>query len=385
MIAIIRRMLDVLHLLDHTTPADAMEQLVLLVHRTATTLRHRFAVLGSHVTIDLAQRAGLPRGLIQPLPSAGWADPTGWRALRRRVETPGQVHAWGVPSVVAATVCYAGKTPCVATFTEPPAAAHRRLLRVIDGRGGRWTWLATSPCVAKELAAAGLNPGHVQVVPAAVSMAEARPPAQGITPLRESLGIGPGDGPVVLLAGEGRRARHDHGLWAVAILEQLFPRTRTIVREDSRGRVDLGLERFRHALPDEETLVIAPAEMAWGTLVHAADIVLATPDGAMGTASVLAAMAAGVPVLATPEACMTDLIAHGETGMIARTSKPRSVAARLEEFMADSTLRYPLTDRARARVHGEHAPSAMVEAVMGNYGRAPGAVGTAAAGQALAS
>jgi hypothetical protein len=372
-------MLDVLHLLDHSTPADAVEQLVLLVHRTATTLRHRFAVLGSHGTIALAERAGIPRALIKPLPSVGWADPTGWRALRRRVERPGQVHAWGVPSVVAATVSFAGKVPCVASFAEPPAAAHRRLLRVIDGRGGRWTWLATSPCVASELVAAGLNPERVRVTPAGVSMASAKTPVQGITPLRESLGIGPEEGPIVLLAGEGPRARHDHGLWAVAILEQLFPRTRAIVREDSRGRVDAGLERFRHSLPDEQALVIAPAEMAWGTLVHAADIVLATPDGAMGTGSVLAAMAAGVPVLATPEACMTDLIAHGETGMIARTGKPRAVAARMEEFMADSTLRYPLTDRARARVHGEHSPTAMVEAVMGVYG------GAAVAGQALAS
>jgi glycosyltransferase involved in cell wall biosynthesis len=372
-------MLDVLHLVDHSTPPDSLEQLSLLVRRTGETVRHRFASLGPHDTLSLAERAGLPRADFTPLPSAGWADPTGWRALRRRVARPEVVHAWGAAGIVAAAAAYGGRVPGVATFTEPPAAGHRRLLRVVDRRGN-FAWVASSRSVAQELMAAGIKGERVSVVPAAVSLADARPPAEGITPLRRSLGLAPDDGPVVLLAGDGPAARHDVGIWAVAIVAQMFPRARVVVREMPRGGgVDVGVERFMHALPDEESLVIVPGDIAWGALVHAADIVLATPTGGaggvdagggMGVGSVLAAMAAGVVVLATPVACLTELVAHGETGLVAREARPRAVAARLEEFMGDSTLRYPLADRARARVHGEHSPSAMVEGVLGVYERA---------------
>jgi glycosyltransferase involved in cell wall biosynthesis len=369
-------MLDVLHLVDHSTPPDSLEQLSLLVRRTGESVRHRFASLGPHDTLTLAARAGLPRADFTPLPSAGWADPTGWRALRKRVDRPDILHAWGAAGIVAAAAAYGGRVPGVATFTEPPAAGHRRLLRVVDRRG-HFAWVASSRSVAQELVAAGLGAERVSVVPAAVSLADVRPPAEGITPLRRSLGIGADDGPVVLLAGDGAGARHDVGIWAVAIVAQMFPRARVVVREMPRGGgVDVGVERFMHALPDEGSLVIAPGDLAWGTLVHAADIVLATPTdegGArgrgMGVGSVLAAMAAGVVVLATPVACLTELVGHGETGLVAREARPRAVAARLEEFMGDSTLRYPLVDRARARVHGEHAPSAMVEGVLGVYAR----------------
>jgi glycosyltransferase involved in cell wall biosynthesis len=193
--------------------------------------------------------------------------------------------------------------------------------------------------------------------------------------LRRSLGIGADQGPVLLLAGDGRDARHDHGLWAAAIVRQMFPRAVAVVREDPRGRQDVGVERFRHALPEEEVLVEAPGELGWKTLVHAADVVVASPDGRgalMGTGAILAAMAAGVPVLGTPVPVVTDLIAQGETGLVAKGVQPRMIAARLEEFMADSTLRYPLVDRARAAVYGRHSPSAMVETVLGMYAAAEG-------------
>ena len=103
-----------------------------------------------------------------------------------------------------------------------------------------------------------------------------------IEAMREDLGILPEDGPVLLLGGDGGAggflatpginplatsarggARYDLGLWAAAILQQVFPRIRVIVREDPRGQTDAGFERFFEHLADNDIVVPAPAHYGW--------------------------------------------------------------------------------------------------------------------------
>ncbi|HVX87135.1 MAG TPA: glycosyltransferase [Phycisphaerae bacterium] len=373
-------MIDVLHLLDRTTTAEGFEQLALLLKAAshqAGDVRHRLAVLGPHDTVELARQAGLADifdGMLT-IRSAGWADPTGWRALRRALFTwdarPTLVHAWGMSAIVAATVAFGKKLPCVGLFTEPPDRRQTRLLRVLDRPA--WRWVAMSSATAQALAAA-VAPDRISLIPPAVSMADAKAPEEGIAALRLALGIAPDEGPILLLAGDGPSARHDWGLWSGAILQQIYPRTRVLVRENPRFREDAGgnslsdrratdpgLDRFRDALPDPDLLVVAPGSARWSALVHAADVLLATPDHSTGTGALLAAMAAGTPVIATPVPAMTELVSHGDTGLVARHSAPRFIAARLEEYMNDSTLRPPFVDRARARVYAQNAVSAMAE------------------------
>ncbi|HVS71463.1 MAG TPA: glycosyltransferase [Phycisphaerae bacterium] len=372
-------MIHVLHLLDRTTTAEGVEQFALLLKAThpSAGIRHRLAVLGPHDTVELVRRAGLAEifdGMLT-LHSAGWADPTGWRALRRAAQSldmpPTLIQAWGIPAIVAATVAFGRKFPCVGVFTEPPDRRQIRLLRVLDRPA--WRWIAMSAATAHALAAA-VAPDRITLIPPAVSMADAKAPEEGVAALRLALGIAPDEGPVLLLAGDGPSARHDWGLWAGAILQQLYPRTRVLVRENPRFRegaggtalsnrraADPGVDRFRDALADPDLLVVAPGSARWSALVHAADVLLATPDHATGTGALLAAMAAGTLVVTTPVPAMTELIAHGETGLVARHPAPRFIAARLEEYMTDSTLRYPLVDRARARVYAQNAVSAMAE------------------------
>src|ERR1043166_3616330 len=91
----------ILHLLDKTTPSDVLDILALL--RAKNPGRHVLAALGHHSTAHLAALAGIPRTAITFLPSAGWADPTGWRALKKllKKEQVTHLHAWGVPAAVA--------------------------------------------------------------------------------------------------------------------------------------------------------------------------------------------------------------------------------------------------------------------------------------------
>ncbi len=319
--------------------------------------------------------------------SMGWGDPSGWRGVRRMIAEfgPTHVHAWagaggrgaggGVCGIVATAVSgFSGGR--MATFSEAPREGAFRLLRIVDGRGGpadsRWRWVGSSSSIVRTLLKHGLSGDRVIRIRPGVRMANGSAGAnESPGAVKESLGIAAEDGPIILLGGEGRNARHDYGLWAGAILQQIFLRTRVIVRDDPRRGggwgVDEGLNRFAGALPTDDMLVIAPAERTWGELLRVADLMLVTPDGSIPTGSILAAMAAGVPVIGTPVECVSELIQQGHNGLLAKAVKPRAIASRLEEFMADATLRWPLTDRARADVYEHFAPSAMVEGYRALY------------------
>ena len=242
------------------------------------------------------------------------------------------------------------------------------MLRILDRRAignSAWTWIASSSSIVRTLLAHGLTPERVVRIRPGIRMGN----RSSETPIevKRELGIDPDDGPIIFLGGEGRNARHDHGLWAVAILQQIFPHARAIVRDDPRGGIDPGIAAFHQTLPANDMFVIAPSATTWSALLRAADIFLISADASIPTGSILAAMAAGVPVIGTPVECVSELVAHGHTGLLAKSVKPRAIAAHLEEFMNDATLRWPLTDRARADVYEQFSPSAMIEAFATQY------------------
>src|SRR4051794_26671320 len=123
--------IKILHVLDATTPADAIDMLALV----ARLQEHRIVALGHRSTGELARRAGISE-TITFLHSMGWADPSGWRGLAREIKKyqPTHVHAWGVPAGMAAAMSrYRGKR--VMTLVDLPTSRHLQLLPCIQ-KGG---------------------------------------------------------------------------------------------------------------------------------------------------------------------------------------------------------------------------------------------------------
>ncbi len=365
-----------LHIVDPTTDGDALEMLSHLLARPDQNTTQHLLILGHLHTktllalanVDLQQLQSEKR--LHTIRSLGWADPSGWRALRRLASRlqPHILQTWGLPSTVAATTCPL-PVQRIAVITHPPTVRHCKLLRLCERRGN-WSWVTSSSTLMRYLATHGLDTARLTRIRPGVALHNLPPNSRTPSVLKTLLEIRPDEGPIILLAGDGYYARHDFGLWAIAIAQQLFPRIRVIVREPSRGR-NQGLDRLLNLLPDNHMTVVAPQEIPWHELVRAADICLVTAVGPVEVSGVLHAFAGGLPVIGLPTECVGELVEHNLNGLISKEMKPRSLAARVEEYMADSTLKWRLTDHARAQMYEEFSVSKMIDSFAALWRTAP--------------
>ena len=90
------------------------------------------------------------------------------------------------------------------------------------------------------------------------------------------------------------------------------------------------------------------------TYLHKADIfVRPSRSEGMGN-SFIEAMAAGLPVIATPVGCITDFLKDDETGLFCEVNNPESVAAQVKRLMEDKALREKISANARAMVEEKY-------------------------------
>ena len=375
----------IIHVVDTTTSEDSVEALAALLRSEAadaSMASHEIAVLGHRSTGALLEAAGISGAgtgsrKIHWLRSLGWLDPVGWRALAKLVDPsrPMLLHAWGLPAALACAIggSSAGR---VVTLGEGPLTLPQTALDTIDrgswrrgqrkGRGVQWTGFTRE--VVEALVEAGVPRQRVAHVPLGLEEKVGQPREIERKELREQLGLVPEDGPVFLLAGDARpQSRHDYGLWAAGIVQQLFPRVRVIVREDLRNRRDHGLERLFNSMGDPDLPVVAPAEISWQRLLGIADVLMVTADGPVPMGAAIAAMMAGVPVVGTPIATVREVLEDGHTGLIARSMKARALAARVEELLADGELRNRLIKAAREESRSRHGAADMVKCLRSLY------------------
>jgi len=87
-------------------------------------------------------------------------------------------------------------------------------------------------------------------------------------------------------------------------------------------------------------------------------------------ASLLEAMAAGVPVVATRVGGVSEIVADATTGMLVDPGDPGALARALERLLADPDLRARLAGRARRDVVERHGVDVMVEGHLLAFARA---------------
>jgi glycosyltransferase involved in cell wall biosynthesis len=83
--------------------------------------------------------------------------------------------------------------------------------------------------------------------------------------------------------------------------------------------------------------------------------------------SVLEAMAAGVPVVATAVGGIPELVAHGETGLLVESGRPEALAAALDELLSDPARAEALGRAGRERVRERFSREQMLAATSSLY------------------
>ncbi|MEI7766065.1 MAG: glycosyltransferase [Phycisphaerae bacterium] len=336
-----------LHVVDALAGADALATLALLLQRN--TQPQAVLVLGDgHLWAALPEP--VRRACVGRVRTLGWADPAGWLALLRRIDAVGPLaglHIWGLRAL-ASVALRRWSVPLVLNPGGPYNSRQRSLLRLLVQRCGA-TVVAQSQTEQQILQTASI-PG-VQLIPLPCPL-DQRPDRATV---RSALGVPIAAGPVLWLAGHGRGAGHELGLWAAGIFQQLEPQTCVLVRADSSG-----LARFSSALAHADTIHTVLATTSDFDLAAAADIVLFTPTQPAGVMGILAAIALTVPVVVTPQPVATEYIAQGQTGWVAKSMQPRQIAARLEACWRMPAERELWAGNARAQLFAQHKPSAAV-------------------------
>jgi D-inositol-3-phosphate glycosyltransferase len=211
--------------------------------------------------------------------------------------------------------------------------------------------IATCTDEARELAAYGIPPGSVHVVPCGVDTERFRPAG----PVAER-----GDRPRVLTIG---RLVPRKGLDTVIEALCHVPDAELVV---AGGPPRAGLDR------DPEVLRLRRLAQARGVasrvfftgrvareelpaLIRSADVVVSVPWYEPFGIAVVEAMACGVPVVVSAVGGHLDTVADGVTGLHVPPHVPGALAGRLRRLFADPRLGPSLGATAAARIHERHA------------------------------
>jgi glycosyltransferase involved in cell wall biosynthesis len=259
-------------------------------------------------------------------------------------------HALGLAALCAAT----GRAPLVVTR------------RVVFPLGQRFLWrrarriIAISNAVREALLTEGIDPARVIVIPSAVDLDAPAGRSDGV---RHTLGL-PRNGQLAVSLGDLTPEKDQFTLVdAAARLVRDLPDLHWVLVGDGPLRARLEAQIAERGLGSRFHLLghMADPEQA---LAGADLYVLSSTSEGLGS-SALAAMALGVPVVATRVGGIPDLLGSGR-GIMVEPQDPAAFADAVRRVLTDPDLRREVT-RAARRELGSYSVGAMAERVLSVY------------------
>lgn len=146
------------------------------------------------------------------------------------------------------------------------------------------------------------------------------------------------------------RLEHKNGVQDLIAAVAKIPDAHLIVAGDGSRRVSLEALAREHGIKQRVTFLGHVLHEKVGELVASADVYARTPLSEGFGIVFLEAMAAGVPVVATPVGGIPDFLEDGVTGVFARAGDPDSIAQALSKILSDETLRLSLIKNGAERI-----------------------------------
>jgi glycosyltransferase involved in cell wall biosynthesis len=338
--------LKVVHVDTERTWGGGQRQL----HALATGLQR----LGHHSWVaarpgtllsDALARDGVP--VVALAPAFEW-DPVAaarLRALLRRVE-PDVVHAHAAHAVAVSTVAI-GRSPIRLLVSRRVALPLRRnpLSWFKYRRPGRF--IAVSDRVRSVLRTCGVDPERIDVVHSVVDLA--RPARRASTAILRSLGV-EADRPLVVMVSSLVPPHKDPETFLAAIAAARAHGSDLQGMLVGGGPLEAATVAARSRLGLDGVVQLTGFRRDAVELLAAADVaVLSSRDEGLGT-TLLDAMLAGVPVVATAAGGVTEVVRDGIDGLLAPVGDGPALGAAIHRVLRDAALREALVAAARQRV-----------------------------------
>lgn len=239
------------------------------------------------------------------------------------------------------TIHSAGPRVCLSD--DPRARLRRDMISAVRRRCTRRT-VAVSDAAARNLVAQGWAPAK-QVVTVNNGVARVPRPGAGAR-VREELGLAPDALVAATISALRPEKAHEAAVEAVAVARKRFPSLRLLIVGEGASRP--AVERAAAALGDAALLTGYRADVM--SVLDAVDVLLHPSHQEAFPTSLLEAMAAKVPVVATAVGGTPEIVADGATGLlVAPPPAAARVAPALERLLGDPDLRQSLATAGRRR------------------------------------
>jgi len=205
---------------------------------------------------------------------------------------------------------------------------------------------AISDAVRDALVQSGVDSRKIDVVPSGIEPSPPPDPARRAE-LRRSLGCGEEEVAAITVSALSAGKGHEDLLRASAAAIREAPRLRLWLAGE--GPLEGKLEANARALGLEAVVQFLGFRTDIPLLLHAADFFcLATHSEGLGS-SILEAMSAGLPVVATRVGGVPEIVEDGSTGILVPAADPAALARAMARMAGDRGLRETMGARGRER------------------------------------
>jgi len=222
--------------------------------------------------------------------------------------------------------------------------------------------IAVSQAARRAYLEAGRDrPERVAVVHNGITASAA--PGSGAA-VRRELGLGEGDMVVSMISRLGHEKGHDVALEAVAALHRELPGLRLLIVGDGELREEIE----RRAAPLGEAVVVAGHRDDVMEILDATDVLLQPSRFEAFPTTLLEAMVAGTPIVATATGGIPEMVEDGSSALLVDAPPAAdAVGAALARVLGDAELSSQLAANARARFASEFSARSWAEGTRAVY------------------